>query len=99
MKSLYRISREAYIDLENIWEYTLETWSEEQANRYYSVLIEEIEYITSHFDEGKDMGHIKEGYKCAKVKSHIIFYKKGTDNITQIIRILHQMMDIENKLK
>lgn len=95
----YRISSEAYIDLENIWNYTFDTWSEEQANRYYNLILEEIEYIATHFDEGRDMDHIEKGYRASKVKSHIIYYKRGTDNITEIIRILHQMMDIENKLK
>jgi toxin ParE1/3/4 len=35
----------------------------------------------------------------SKVKSHLIFYRKAEDNIIEIIRILHQNMDIENRLK
>ncbi|MDP4275070.1 MAG: type II toxin-antitoxin system RelE/ParE family toxin, partial [Bacteroidota bacterium] len=35
----------------------------------------------------------------SKVKSHLIFFKKTEDNIMEIIRILHQNMDIENRLK
>jgi len=34
----------------------------------------------------------------SKVKSHLIFFKKKEDNIVEIIRILHQNMDIENRL-
>lgn len=34
-----------------------------------------------------------------KVKLHFIFYKINTQNkIIEIIRILHQQMDIENRL-
>jgi len=32
------------------------------------------------------------------VKSHIIFYKKSRNNIVEIIRVLHQRMDIENRI-
>lgn len=59
MNHHYRISSEAFNDLENIWNYTFDTWSEEQANRYYNLILEEIEYIATHFDEGRDMNYIK----------------------------------------
>lgn len=97
--SNYRISDAAIIDLDKIWLYTLETWSAEQADRYYNLLIEEIKYIAIDFESGKEMNHIKSGYRAAKVKSHIIFYKKANDDIIEVIRILHQMMDIPNRLK
>jgi len=34
----YRISQKAVADLDGIWKYTAETWSEEQADRYYVTL-------------------------------------------------------------
>jgi len=34
----------------------------------------------------------------AFVKSHIVFYKVESDEILEIIRILHQSMDIEDWL-
>ena len=99
MRINYRISEKAIEDLENIWLYTFETWSVDQADRYYNLLIEEIKYLSGHFESGKPMEHIKKGYRASKVKSHLIFYKKAKDNIVEIIRILHQRMDIENRLK
>ncbi|MFP9115272.1 type II toxin-antitoxin system RelE/ParE family toxin [Flavobacterium sp. RHBU_3] len=94
----YRISEKAFLDLENIWQYTNHKWSKEQADRYYSLMIAEIEYISHHPDSGRDMHHIKAGYKVTKVKSHLIFYREGHDGLMEIIRILHEMMDIPNKL-
>ena len=41
-KPSYSISRKAIEDLENIWLYTLEKWSEKQADRYYGLIIDEI---------------------------------------------------------
>ncbi|WP_436414160.1 type II toxin-antitoxin system RelE/ParE family toxin [Petrimonas sp.] len=39
----YKISRQALLDIENIWLYTFENWSIEQADRYYNLLMNEIE--------------------------------------------------------
>lgn len=35
----YVLTNEAIRDLSNIWNYTFETWSERQADIYYSMLI------------------------------------------------------------
>lgn len=98
MKSGYRISTKAIKDLENIWLYTFETWFQEQADRYYNLLVNEFEYISKHFEEGKSMENIRQGYWATKVKSHLIFYRKSNDGMIEIIRILHERMDIENRL-
>lgn len=98
MTKKYRISKKAIEDLDSIWLYTKENWSVEQADRYYHLIINEIEYITHHFESGRPMNHIRAGYRASKVKSHLVFYRKGEDNMVEIIRILHQSMDIENRI-
>jgi toxin ParE1/3/4 len=60
--------------------------------------MDEIEYVAKNFESGKSIDFIKSGYRISKVKSHIIFYKKSADNIVEIIRVLHQQMDIENRI-
>lgn len=96
----YKISIEARKDLEKIWAYTFETWSIEQADRYINQIIEEIEYIAVKPESGKDFNYIRKGYLRTKVKLHFIFYKVDKKNkIVEVIRILHQRMDIENRLK
>jgi toxin ParE1/3/4 len=95
----FKISNEAQIDLEKIWLYTLETWSIEQADRYYNIILDEIEFIAENPNDGKDYNSVRKGYLRSKVKSHFIFYKINTkENLVEIIRILHQQMDIENRL-
>jgi toxin ParE1/3/4 len=95
----YFLSKKANDDIENIWLYTRKNWSREQADRYFNLILDEIEYIASDLESGKDYGHIKSGYRGAKVKSHIIFYRMDNSDSIEIVRILHQMMDIKNKLK
>jgi toxin ParE1/3/4 len=92
----YTLSKKAANDLEQIWLYTFENWSKEQADRYLNLIFDEIEYVAEKPNAGKDISHVREGYKSAKVKSHIIFYK--TSSIAagiEVIRILHQRMDID----
>ena len=94
----FEISEKANEDLEEIWLYTYENWSQEQADRYYNLILNEIEYIAINFESGKPIENIRKGYRCSKVKSHLIFYKKSKKNTIEIIRVLHQRMDIENHL-
>ncbi len=97
-KRSYRISAKAIEDIENIWLYTCKKWSAEQADRYYKLIFSEIEFITQNFKSGRTMDHIKPGYRAAIVKSHLIFYRKTPNNQVEIIRILHQRMDIEGQI-
>src|SRR5262245_12865751 len=98
MKRLpYVISNEAVADLEEIWLYTLEKWSLAQADRYYELIFDEIDQICRNPASGKNMDHIRSGYRASKVKSHLIFYRviRGT---VEVVRILHEMMDIGSRL-
>ena len=94
----YRISNKAVSDLDEIWVYTFNKWSVKQADRYYNLIISEIEYLATNPGSGKSMEHIKIGYRASKIKSHLIFYKLNTNNIVEVVRILHQRMDIENRV-
>jgi toxin ParE1/3/4 len=95
----YKLTNEAIKDLDEIWAYTNEKWSVVQADRYYNLIINEIEYIASNPLLGKSMDHIKEGYRSSKVKSHLVFYRIGLDKTVEIVRILHQRMDVEHRMK
>lgn len=96
---MYKISKEAQNDLENIWLYTFENWSIEQADRYYNLILDEIEYLAENPEAGKDYSHVRKDYLCSKVKSHFIFYKANKkENLIEIIRVLHQQMDIDSRL-
>ncbi len=96
-KAKYRISETAIEDLEGIWEYTFHNWSKDQADRYYSLIMNEIEFLSENTTSGKPVNHIKMGYLVSYVKSHMIFFKR-IEGIVEIIRILHQKMDVELNL-
>lgn len=94
-----KFSRRAANDIENIWDYTVENWSIEQADRYYNLVMEEIDYIVSQPASGKDYGQFRKGYRRSRVGSHFIFCRvKARRNEIEIIRVLHQSMDIDARL-
>ncbi len=98
MKPLpFVITKKAVSDLEEIWLYTVEKWSVEQADRYYNLIFDEINFICKKNTGGKSMEHVRKGYRASKVKSHLIFYRV-LNNTIEVIRILHERMDIENRL-
>lgn len=95
----YKISIEAKNDIEKIWLYTFENWSPEQADRYFDLIMDEIEYIAEDPASGKNFSDVRKGYMRTRIKSHFIFYKVNKKlNEVEIIRVLHQRMHIENRL-
>jgi toxin ParE1/3/4 len=95
----YILSERALEDLNNIWIYTAENWSVDQANRNYNLILDEIEYDSENFDETKDFGTVRKNYKYSKVKSHLVFYKKTENSEIEVVRILHERMEIKNRIK
>ena len=97
--SKYILSKKASEDIDKIWIYTAENWSQEQADRYYNLLFDEIEYIVTNFEMARNFGKIRKSYKYSKVKSHILFFKKHKNDEIEVVRVLHERMDIENRIK
>ena len=94
------ISNEATRDLEKIWLYSSEKWSPQQADIYLNFIFDEIESICNDPKVGQDYNWIRNGYFRLRVKSHFIFYRlNNIQNEVEIIRILHQRMDIESRLE
>ena len=93
MSLKYKLSKLALRDLDGIWEYTFETWSKAQANKYYKEIIKGIDVICKNPEIGKSIDELKSNHRIKKVKFHLIVYKVK-NNIIFIDRILHERMDI-----
>jgi len=79
-------------------ELTLNKWSEEQADRYYHMLIENCKEVASNPDLGKNYSGVVENLLGFKAGRHIIFYRKIENNEVEITRILHEQMDLEYRV-
>ena len=70
------IFRQAAIDdLNNIWGYTYEQWSEAQADKYYAMLKLSCIEIGKNPEIGKQYSEINKGLLGLQVGRHIIFYQ------------------------
>ena len=94
----YTISEKALDDLNNIWIFTAENWSLEQANRYYNLILDEIEFVAENLETTNDFGSIRKDYRYSKVKSHLIFFKRIGNTDLEVVRILHERMDVNNRM-
>ena len=96
--SKYHISKSAIEDLNDIWLYTFNKWSKIQADRYYDLIMQEIVFVANNYTVGRPMEHLRKDYRYIKIKSHLIFYRNTEQDIVEIVRILHQRMDIKKHL-
>jgi len=96
--SNYQFTNKAVEDLTDIWDYTSENWSEEQADKYYFEIINVCEEIAENKRSGKYYSNLIENLKGVKVNKHIIFYREITNELIEIERILHEKMDLKSKL-
>lgn len=95
----YHLTNKAVEDLTNIWEYTVDAWSERQADDYYNMLIASYQKITENPQLfGLKYEEIAEGLYGYRANKHIIFYRILTGGDILIIRILHQRMDLKHRM-
>ena len=93
------LSERAKRDLVDIWRYTLENWSEEQAIRYYNKLMDGCENIANAPDtSGRDYEEVRPGLRGMLCGRHIIFYRIISEEKVRIVRILHGKMDYPKHL-
>ena len=93
------LRQEAIDDLNDIWDYTYEKWSEKQADFYYQMLLDNCKEIAENTAIGKKYEEILEliyGYKAGR---HIIFYRILNLEEVEITRILHEQMDLKNRMQ
>lgn len=89
--------QEAIDDLNDIWDYTFEEWSETQADKYYANLEFACNQIGKNPEIGKGYESISSGLLGLGAGKHIIFYQIIADDEIEVVRILHERMDLKNR--
>ena len=90
----FRITAKAKADLVSIARYTEDIWGREQRNNYLAKLDESFHLLAEKPHIGRTCDDIREGYRKYHTGRHLIFYRQSDKDI-EIIRILHDRMDIE----
>jgi toxin ParE1/3/4 len=91
-------TNKAIEDLEAIWKYTVKTWSVNQAEIYYGLLIDSCQKLATEPKLGKSYEIIEQHVLGFKTGQHLIFYRIVAAQEIEVIRILHGMMDLKNQL-
>lgn len=94
----FYLSNKAVEDLNDIWEYTLKTWSEKQAELYYLLLMDSCQELANKPNHGKSYEIVEKNVLGLKTGEHIIFYQIVSINEVEVVRILHGMMDLKNHI-
>jgi toxin ParE1/3/4 len=96
--SRYVLSPAAQLDLEQIWDYTCDRWGEDQAEKYVREIERAIQRVVQNPMIGRACDEVRAGYRRHAVGSHTLYYRlAGADGI-DVVRILHQRMDVDRHL-
>ncbi|MEM8764176.1 MAG: type II toxin-antitoxin system RelE/ParE family toxin [Bacteroidota bacterium] len=92
------LRQKAIDDLNDIWSYTSNRWSEKQADKYYATLVSCLGDIGENPNIGKVYDGINKDLLALKSGKHFIFYEPISKDRVEIVRILHAQRDIRNRI-
>lgn len=98
MPNSYQLTTRAVDDLSDIWRYTVDTWSETQADKYYQMLLRNCQDIADGLVVGKPYADVIDDLLGSAIGQHIIFYHRVQEDLIEIVRILHGRMDLRRRL-
>lgn len=90
--STYLLTPEAEKDLEDIWLYSYETWSEHQANRYIEILEDTFVRLSYMPEQARELLDFDPPMRIFPSAKHIIIYRIAGRAIV-IIRVLGARQD------
>lgn len=92
----FRLSKAAELDLLNIWRYTCQTWSENQADKY----LDELEAVCSRIGTGelvtKHMPEVHPDLRYCHHARHYVFWLEETN--PTVVAFLHDRMELVKHL-
>ena len=95
----YLLSPAAQADLGQIWDYSARNWGEEQADRYILNIRDACNALSDGSRQGRPVEAIRTGYRKLAVEAHFLFYRINEAGLIDVIRILHQRMDVAAHLQ
>ena len=78
----------------DIGRYTQKNWDSRQRTVYLSALDDAFYFLEVNPTSGKTCDQIRQGYLKYRVHKHVIFYRRVDDVSIEIVRILHESMDV-----
>ena len=96
---LYRLTAPAEEDLRKIARYTLAQWGERQSLHYAGLLEKRFQDIAAGHVQGRAVSKRWPDLRVSHCEHHYIFYLQSENKPPCIIAVLHQKMDLLQRLK
>lgn len=93
MSELYRLTPRALNDLDDIADFTIETWGIDQLEKYLRQLNDRFEWLAENPLLGRIRDDIHPGYRSFPEGSHVVFYIIQGEHV-DVIGIPHKSMDV-----
>ena len=93
----FSLTEAAKNDLKNIARFTQKRWGREQRNHYLKTLDDCFHQLSSNPAMGKACGEIRPGYHKFPTGSHVIYYHSKSNQRIEIVRVLHENMDVNTQ--
>ena len=98
MSGGYLLAPLALADLSDIWDYSYGNWGADQADTYVLAIHAACEELAQTLAKGRPGGQsaerIRKGYRKYLIGSHVIFFRLQPRDTVEVVRILHQRMDV-----
>ncbi len=88
----YRLAPRAYDDLDDVWRYSAETWSIEQADHYIDGLVRVFETIAALPTLARERSEFDPPVRIHTHQSHLIVYVLAGEHV-DILRVLGGRQD------
>lgn len=95
----YILSNKAIGDLGDIWNFTFDRWSEKQAVKYYRDFLDAFQELADNPGSGRNYDEVRAGLKGVRTGRHIVFFIPLNEGEIEIIRILHERMDLKSRFQ
>lgn len=95
----YHLTSDAESDLKEILRYTLEKWGRAQALRYAESLDRCFVEIATKSRKSRTLRHSHPALHVTRCEHHYVFYLRSERQPPQIIAVLHERMDMLQRLK
>lgn len=93
--SRFLLTKQAIEDLREIGRYTQKRWGQDQRRRYLALLDRCFHALAENPNQGQRCDEIRSGYRKYPSGQHIVFYCEQNIGGIEIIRVLHERMDLE----
>jgi toxin ParE1/3/4 len=98
LSSSYLLSPLAQADLSDIWDYSYNRWGADQADSYVRAIHVACEALVAAVASGHPAGQsaefIRMGYRKQIAGSHLLFFRGDVAGKVDVVRILHQRMNV-----